>query len=64
MALRLHRITDDQWQRLAAARRSEDLAGTPARASIGAIEIELLALESRVTSSPSPTDDYREAATG
>ncbi|HEV7526296.1 MAG TPA: hypothetical protein VGP92_15090 [Acidimicrobiia bacterium] len=45
MALRLHRITDEQWQRLAAARRGHDPAGPPPRASIGAIEIELRALD-------------------
>ena len=44
MALRLHGVTDEQWLRLAASRRNEDLAGPPARASIGAIEIELRAL--------------------
>ncbi len=58
MALRLHRVTDETWHRLAAARRSEDLAGPPARASISAIEVELRSLE-RV-----PTDDVREAAAG
>jgi hypothetical protein len=47
MALRLHRLTEDQWLRLAAARRAEDLAASPARASIGAIEIELRALVTR-----------------
>ena len=47
MALRLHRLTEDQWQRLAAARRAEDLAASPARAPIGAIEIELRALVTR-----------------
>jgi hypothetical protein len=65
MALRLHRVTDEQWQRLAAARRSEDLAGTPARASIGAIEIELLALGARdLGDSASGAGEYRQAATG
>ena len=44
MALRLHRVSDDEWKRLAAARR-EDLAGTPPRASIGAIETELHSLD-------------------
>jgi hypothetical protein len=44
MALRLHRLTEDHWLRLAAARRAEDLAASPARASLGAIEIELRAL--------------------
>ena len=62
MALRLHRITEEQWQRLAAARRTQDLAGPPARASIGAIEIELHALESRPMISD--TNEYREAAAG
>jgi hypothetical protein len=63
MVLRLHRITDDQWERLAAARRTQDLARPPARASIGAIQVELRALEgSRPTIST--TDEYREAATG
>ena len=63
MVLRLHRITDEQWQRLAAARRTQDLAGPPAHASIGAIQIELRALEgSRRTIAE--RDEYREAATG
>lgn len=43
--MRLTRMTNDQWQRLAATRRSIDLAGTPARVSINAIEIELAAIE-------------------
>jgi hypothetical protein len=47
MALRLHRVTDDTWQRLANARRAQDLAASPARASIGAIEIEIRALVAR-----------------
>jgi len=47
MTLRLHRITDEQWLRLAAARRAEHLSASPARASIGAIEIELRALVTR-----------------
>ena len=63
MALRLHRVTDEQWQRLAAARRTRDPYRPPARASIGAIQVELRALEaSRPTIST--TDEYREAATG
>jgi hypothetical protein len=63
MTLRLHRITDEQWQRLAAARRTQDLAGPPAHAAIGAIQTELRALEgSRPTIST--TAEYREAATG
>jgi hypothetical protein len=63
MALRLHRITDEQWQRLAAARRKRDLAGPPARASIGAIQIELRALAGS-SATISTSDEYREAATG
>ncbi len=46
MALRLYRLRDDEWQRLAATRRNQDLAATPPRASIGAIENELSALDS------------------
>ena len=63
MPLRLHRITDEQWQRLATTRRTQDPARPPARASIGAIQIELRALAG---SRPSiaTTDEYREAATG
>ena len=45
MALRLYRLNDDEWRRLAASRRSEDLQALPARASISAIEVELKALE-------------------
>lgn len=61
MALRLHRVTDQEWQRLAAARRIQDLAGSPPRAAIGAIEAELRSLEPR----PAPdVADYREAAAG
>jgi hypothetical protein len=63
MALRLHRITDEQWQRLATARRTQDPAHPPARASIGAIQIELRALaDSRP--STATNDEYREAAAG
>jgi hypothetical protein len=63
MASRLHRITDEQWQRLATARRTQDLARPPARASIGAIQTELRALAgSRATISD--RDEYPEAATG
>jgi hypothetical protein len=47
MALRLHRVNDDTWRRLARARRKPDLAASPARASIGAIEIEIRALVER-----------------
>jgi hypothetical protein len=47
MALRLHRVTDEQWRRLAASRRDHDTTGAPARTAIGAIEVELRALESR-----------------
>jgi hypothetical protein len=45
MALRLYRLRDDEWQRLAATRRNQDLAATPPRASIGAIETELSSLD-------------------
>ena len=61
MALRLHRVTDQEWQRLAAARRIQDLAGNPPRTAIGAIEAELRSLD------PAPVadlGDYREAAAG
>ncbi|MDQ1476938.1 MAG: hypothetical protein QOE62_2167 [Actinomycetota bacterium] len=44
MALRLHRVSDEEWQRLAATRRNQDLAPTPPRASINAIETELRSL--------------------
>ena len=60
MALRLHRVTDEQWQRLAAARRRQDLAGRPARVSISAIEVELRTLEGAEPA----RDDRREAAAG
>ena len=46
MALRLHRVSDEEWQLLAAARRNQDLAGPPPRASINAIETELTSLGS------------------
>jgi hypothetical protein len=46
MALRLYGLRDDEWQRLAATRRNQDLAATPPRASIGAIETELSSLDS------------------
>jgi hypothetical protein len=62
MALRLHRVTDDTWQRLANARRSEDLAASPARASIGAIEIEVRALEARELSARG--EERRASAAG
>jgi hypothetical protein len=62
MTLRLRRVTDDQRQRLSAARRTQDLAGLPARASIGAIEIELRSLGSQPT--VAATGEYREAAAG
>ena len=66
MAPRLHRITDEQWQRLAAARRGIDLAGSPPRTAIGAIEIELRALESQPTATgvDSEVAEYPQAATG
>ncbi len=47
MTLRLHRVSDEQWRRLAATRRSEDRAGAPPRATIRAIEIELRTLGTR-----------------
>lgn len=62
MRLRLHRVTEEQWQRLAASRRAQDLAGTPARSSIGAIEIELRTLDAQ-PSAPE-ADEYPQAATG
>jgi hypothetical protein len=45
MALRLHRVTADEWQRLSASRRVQELTGAPARTAIGAIEVELRALD-------------------
>jgi len=62
MALRLHRITDEQWQRLAAARRGADLSGSPPRSAIGAIESELRSLDAQPA--PVATDEYPQAATG
>jgi hypothetical protein len=62
MALRLHRVTDDTRQRLANARRARDLTASPARASIGAIEIELRALVAR--EAEFRTADDRQAAAG
>jgi hypothetical protein len=41
MSLRLHRVSDDQWQLRAALRRTRDIETAPARTEIGAIEIEL-----------------------
>ena len=60
MGLRLHRVTDEQWLRLAAFRRSHDLSGPPPRAAIGAIENELRTLGSEPANSD--TDAYPEAA--
>jgi hypothetical protein len=61
MTLRVHRVSDDQWQRLAASRRNEDRAAAPPRASIRAIEIELHVLETGVT----PVEhEVRRAAAG
>jgi hypothetical protein len=54
MALRLHRVTDDEWQRLAASRRVQDLTGAPARTAIGAIEVELRALDPNSPDLPRP----------
>ncbi len=45
MALRLLRVTDEQWRRLAASRRDDEGTGAPARTAIGAIELELRALD-------------------
>ena len=61
MTLRLHRVSDEQWQRLAAARRNQDRSGAPPRASIRAIEIELRTLDPGVRV---PVRDLRRAATG
>jgi len=52
MASRLHRVTDEQWQLLAASRRVQDSAGAPARTAIGAIEVELRALDPIAPNSP------------
>ncbi|MDQ1380901.1 MAG: hypothetical protein QOG65_2941 [Actinomycetota bacterium] len=46
MALRLHPVSDEEWQRLVATRRNQDLAAAPPRASINAIETELTSLGS------------------
>lgn len=59
--LRLQGISDEQWQRLAAARRNEDRAAAPPRASIRAIEIELRALGTEVATADA---DLPRAATG
>jgi hypothetical protein len=61
MSLRLHRVSDEQWQRLAAARRNRDRSGAPPRASIRAIEIELRTLGTDVLVADR---DLRRAATG
>ncbi len=45
MALRLHRVTDDQWRRLAASRREQEFTTPPERTAIGAIEVELQSLD-------------------
>ena len=42
--MRLMRMTNEQWTRLVATRRTIDLKGTPARVTINAIELELSAL--------------------
>jgi len=63
MALRLPRVTDDEWRRLAAARRTRDLSGPPARASIGAIEMEVRSLD-RPQPPAAASDAHREAAAG
>ena len=62
MALRLHRVTDEQWRLLAASRRACDLAGPPARASIGAIEIELRALAPEPSGASEPAAGRASAA--
>ena len=54
MALRLRRVSPEQWQWLAAARRAHALGPAPPRAEIGAIEIELREL----------TPSTRDARTG
>jgi hypothetical protein len=61
MTLRLHRVSDEQWQRLAAARRNEDRAGVPPRAAIRAIEVEVRRLDPQVGARG---DDLRHAAAG
>ena len=62
MVLRLHRISDEQWQRLAAARRGSDLMGSPPRSAIGAIESELRGLDAQPA--PVASNEYPQAATG
>ena len=65
MALRLHRVTDEEWQRLAALRRARDLGGTPDRAAIGAIEVELRSLDaSAVLAAPIIEANFPETAAG
>jgi hypothetical protein len=61
MTLRLHGVSDEQWRRLAAARRNEDRAAAPQRASIRAIEIELRTLRTGVDT---PDHEMRRAAAG
>jgi hypothetical protein len=60
MGLRLHRVTEEQWLRLAAFRRSHDLGGPPPRAAIGAIESELRTLGAEPKASD--PDAYPDAA--
>jgi hypothetical protein len=62
MTLRLHRVTDEQWVRLAAFRRSRDLSGPPPRASITAIESELQTLGGEPIAAA--VDEYPKAAAG
>jgi hypothetical protein len=57
--MRLLRMTDEKWRRLAAAQRAGDLDGAPPRTEIGAIEIELRALQDDPALTP-----LRESAAG
>jgi len=56
----LYGVSDEQWRRLAAARRNEDRAAVPPRTAIRAIEIELRSLGT----GEAATDDLRQAAAG
>ena len=61
MALRLQRVSDDTGQRLAATRRTEDVARPPARVAIGAIEIELRLLDRSQPTIPDADEERTHA---